>query len=311
MSVRVLLAVAVAALAAFLSGQVRADAPVLPTTDSLPWTDPAHQSALEVLDSQIASEIAKRPVRSYCNGENDWNALGASREFDPNGIGGFVDPPHYYYPTSRIFYDSSVNEQLSPRACWYLWQYGMAATKPTKCQTFTTQTATIQETVTYTENVRRRVKVRVKVKGRWVTRWRSVTQKVTKTKQVPKTITTQVPGPPVPCYGLANAAPAVGWAEYDKYAMGMLVLAHESVHLYDLTAGRPIDLPFEARAECFGMQWLVYVATKLGAAADDARSIATYVLEKIYPRYQGTRYWSADCRQDGPLDLSPGDGVWP
>ena len=289
----------------------RADTAVLPQSDSLPWSDPNHQSPLEMLDSQIASDIAKRPVRSYCNGETDWNALGASREFDAGGVGGFVDVPRYYHSNTRTFYDSSTAEQLSPRACWYLSRYAMAAAKPTKCQTYATREVTTSTTVSYRAKVRTRVRTRVKVKGRWVLRSRWVTKTVTKTKQVPKVSTTQVPGPMSPCYGLTSAVPAVGWSEYGNYVLALLVLAHESVHLLDLQSGHPIDLPFEARAQCLGMQLVPYVATKLGATADDAAATARYAFDRIYPSYEGTEYWSADCRQDGSLDLSPGDGIWP
>jgi hypothetical protein len=300
---------AVALALAVIAPTALADDAVLPQSDSLPWTDPGHESPLEVLDSQIASEIARRPVRSYCNGDNDWNALGASREFDPGGVGGFVDAG-YYYTATRTLVESAMNEQLSPRACWYLWQYAMAPLKPTKCQTFTTQIATNYRTVAYKAKVRQRVKVRVKVKGKSVTRYRWVTRTVTKTKQVPTTTTQQVEGPAAPCYG-STATPTVGWDEYNNYAFALLVLAHESVHLLDLTAGASVDQPFEARAQCIGIQLIPSVATRLGATADDARSIAQYALDRIYPRYEGTPYWSADCRQGGPLDLSPTDGIWP
>ena len=307
------LAVAIGLTVAALSVAVplaMADTAVLPPSDSLPWTDPSHHSPLEVLASQIASGIAQRQVLVDCNGETDWDSLGASREFGPNGVGGFVDPPLYYAAT-RTFAGSATTEQLSPRACWYLWQYAMAATKPTKCPTSTVQTVTTRETVTYTAKVRRRVKVRVKINGRWVTRWRMVTTTVRKTKQVPKTTTTEVPGPPAPCYGAANAAPSGGWSEYENYVFAMLVLAHESVHLLDLTSGRTVDLPFEARAQCLGIQLIPSVAAQLGASQDDAGAVARYALDRIYPRYQNTAYWSADCRQGGSLDLTPSDGVWP
>jgi hypothetical protein len=284
-----------------------ADTPVLPTTDSLPWTDPTHHSPLEDLATSIASRIAQRSVRVYCDGETDWEALGASREFDPNGVSGFVDPPHYYYPSSRTFYDSADITHLSPGACRVLWQYGMASAKPTKCPTVVTQ----EQTVVRTVYVTKKVKVRVKVKGKWVTR--------TKTVRVPKHVSGQVPvsvdGPPAPCYR-NGALAASASADYRQYVFALQVLAHESIHLLDMGSGGKIDLPFEVRAECLGMQWLPTVATSFGATVDDARAIAEYYYAVIYPTRQGLTngsypYWSADCRQDGPLDLSPGDGIWP
>jgi hypothetical protein len=77
---------AVAVLACLgMSATAAADTPVLPTSDALPWTDPNHHSPLEVLVTSIASTIAQRPVRVYCDGQTEWDALGASREFDANG----------------------------------------------------------------------------------------------------------------------------------------------------------------------------------------------------------------------------------
>lgn len=285
----------------------RADTPVLPQGDSLPWTDPAHHTPLEDLASSIASRIAQRSVRVYCDGETDWESLGSSREFEPSGVAGFVDPPHYYWPDTRTFYDSSDITHLSPFACQYLWHYGMAAEKQTKCPTVTTQTKTVVRTVP----ALKKVKVRVKVNGKWVVR----TKTVKTTKKVTEEITENVAGPPAPCYVngvLASIIPS----DYRSYVQALLVLAHESIHLYDFRSGGPIDLPFEIRAECFGIQRLPMVAADFGTTPDDARAIADYAYTEIYPSYQGVShagypYWSADCRQDGPLDLSPGDGVWP
>ena len=41
-----------------------------------------------------------------------------------------------------------------------------------------------------------------------------------------------------------------------------------------------------------------------------------YAADVIYPRHKGVTfngqpYWSPDCYENGPLDLTPGDGVWP
>jgi hypothetical protein len=126
------------------------------------------------------------------------------------------------------------------------------------------------------------------------------------------------PARPKPCKtDNVTDVPDGGWAAYSDYAGAMLTLAHESIHLLDLRSGNSVDLPFEIRAECFGMQWIPWVAEQLGTTSDDARSIARYAWDVIYPRYAnvvspaGYPYWSLDCRPDGPLDLSPGDGIWP
>jgi hypothetical protein len=63
-----LLAVAAAAAS-------RADTPVLPNTLDLPWTNPTHESDLELLLSRIASEIAKKDVTMRCEGDTDWRKL--------------------------------------------------------------------------------------------------------------------------------------------------------------------------------------------------------------------------------------------
>jgi hypothetical protein len=105
-------------------------------------------------------------------------------------------------------------------------------------------------------------------------------------------------------------------SDYANYVFALQVLAHELIHLYDFRSGGPIDQPFEIRAECQGMQWLTRVATSLGTTADDAQAIANYYHTVIYPTRKTLAngpypYWSADCHHDGPLDVSPGDGVWP
>jgi len=298
------------ALAAVAASSARADTPVLPDDGSLPWTDPAHASPLEQFLTGLASEVAERQVRVYCNGETDWNSLGSQREFDPNGVGGFVDVRVYW--SGEIVEDSNI-AHLSPLACWHLWTFGKASLKPTKCQTTETVTETVYRIERYQTTVRVKVKKRVRVKGKWVTKTVWTTKKVWRTRQVPVTLTKQVPGPPAPCYGTQGASPpAEGWDAYDRYALSFLVFAHESIHLfYDRAGYTYLGARGETLANCYGMQLAPWVAWKLGASEDDARAIGRYIWDRIYANYQGTEYWSADCRADGPLDLSPGDGVWP
>jgi hypothetical protein len=61
------------------------------------------------------------------------------------------------------------------------------------------------------------------------------------------------------------------------------------------------------------MQSFALAAEQLGDTADDAAAIASYYATKLYPlrRTQSPEYWSADCRPNGPLDLTPNDNVWP
>ena len=44
----------------------QSDTAPIPTSPDLPWTNPTHQSSLEVLASQIATHIAGRPVTVKC-----------------------------------------------------------------------------------------------------------------------------------------------------------------------------------------------------------------------------------------------------
>ncbi len=294
-------------LALALPPAALADWVTVPPEAGLPWTDPSHRGPLETVASQVASEIAGRPVSVLCFGETDWAALGMTSEL------GFV--PFTYYVYWRVIAEDATVAYLAPTTCWYLQEFAKAEVKPSKCRPLETVTDTVYRTRW------RWVKERVWVRkgGRWVI----VTRRVRKQVQVPVTVTRQVPGEPTPCYlGQGQAAedmPASYWSAYESYAHAILTLAHESVHLAFTRAGVPLDayLPVaETWANCYGLQLMPLVATRLGATPDDALAIARYAYDRIYPDYQGvyhegSPYWSADCRQDGPLDLTPGDGVWP
>ena len=70
----------------------------------------------------------------------------------------------------------------------------------------------------------------------------------------------------------------------------------------------------EAKADCYGMQWMPYVAEQLGDTPDDAQAIARWFWDKVYPLSRPTHpeYWSADCRPGGALDARPaGTTAWP
>lgn len=286
-----------------------ADTGVLPNDGNLPWTDPAHHSPLEQLATQIASHIAGRQATVQCDGQNDWNTLAAQFRFDPSYELGFV--PWRYWLASRLIADGGNVEFLSPTVCWNLEQFGVAPLKPTKCTPLVSQQTTRIVTERY------RVTVRVKVRGKWVTK------KVWRIRQTQQTVTTQVPGPPAPCYlgngNTATAEPQSYWDTYRASAQAIWVLAHESIHVQEDLPGTSIDalLPMsETKANCYGLQWVPYVAQQLGASPDDAEAIAKYDYEVLYPGYRnitynGSPYWSADCYQGGPLDLTPSDGVWP
>lgn len=80
------------------------------------------------------------------------------------------------------------------------------------------------------------------------------------------------------------------------------VVVHEAVHV----AGEYN----EAITECTAMQDDARAAELLGASSADARALARTYYEQVYPQMHPD-YRSSGCVADGPLDLSPGDGVFP
>lgn len=82
-------------------------------------------------------------------------------------------------------------------------------------------------------------------------------------------------------------------------------LAHESFHLWGARA--------EAKAECYGMQNIWFVASRLGASAAQAQALGAWYWRVLYPsrRTDAPTYWSAECRNGGKLDLRPASALWP
>jgi hypothetical protein len=107
------------------------------------------------------------------------------------------------------------------------------------------------------------------------------------------------------------------WTNYRSYALGMFALAHESVHLGGVVGGRFSsgilvgDQQAEAKANCYGMQWIAWLATQLGDSTADAIAVARYAWVELYPTYQGTAYWSSDCVPGGALDIRSDKSHWP
>ena len=298
-----------------------ADSAVIPDTDALPWTDPSHQSPLEVLVSQIASSLAGRPVRAYCNGQTDWDTLARNVGFDGSMVWGYVAPPLYWYPTLGTFADDSTYTQLATNDCDRLWQFAKASTKPTKCPAYRTVSETKRVRVRYRAPATVKLRRRVKLKGKWVTRTVTSKRVVWKTRVETRTTTSQQQLGLLPCYSQTDpevtqdAFPG-GERAYSDFVFAIQTLAHESGHLRDFTSGKPVintSAQAESRAECFGMQNIARVAIALGAGPDDATNMQRWYWENYYPlrQTQLPDYWSPDCRADGPLDESPGDGVWP
>jgi hypothetical protein len=291
---------AIASVVAIAAAPAFADTPVLPQTDALPWTDPNHLSPLEQLANTIASKIVQRPVRVYCDGENDWAHLAAEQGFDPNAFSSWV--VFWNFSDTRTISRDSDIAHISPRVCRDLWRYGMAAVKPTKCPTVTHQTTKVVRTIVVTK----KVKARVKVKGKWKT--------VIKTIRVPKKVTHQVtqdvPGAPAPCYSGASLAPGTP-PNYADYVGALMQLGRASIYMHDFRIGVPIDGPFDMRANCLGIEMIPDIAVQFGATPDDAHSIASYAYNVFYSSSRAQPYWTADCRENGRLDISPGDGTFP
>ena len=301
-------------LAGGTAAAARAD--TAPYADSgLPWADPAHRSPLEVLGGAIASTIAKRTVFVRCQGENDWRILAEQAGFEPGSVLGYV---RSLWTASGALHSISDSTELSPKACLALHEFAVAPLKPTKCAAPTSVTVTTNQIVS--ERVRVRVPVVKLVRGKRVRttalRWRTVR------KTVPVQKTTTVPGTPAACFAndvRANADDGAYWERYQDYVLGLQTLAHEAIHLSGIVGGTlrsGLQVGYvddEARADCWGMQWLAYVAQQLGAAPDDAQAIARFYALNMYPQWQRSapEYWSAECRDGGALDLRPESSLWP
>jgi hypothetical protein len=261
-----------------------ADTAPIPTSAGLPWADPAHQSPLEVLASRIASHIAGRPVSVDCESTSEWTALVSGLDGNPAAESGFV-ATEWDGTTGALLSLSDVAD-LSSDICGPLSDFAMATTKPTKCS----------PSVSFAP-------------AKHMIRARAARQ------------TVQAPGP---CYlGAGKTAAAMTpafWARYAADAIAILTLAHESIHLGGVVGGTLSnglavgDPQAEAKADCYGMQWMPYVAEELGDTPDDAQAIATYFWDTIYPlsRPSHPAYWSPECRAGGLLDGRPtGATAWP
>ena len=88
-------------------------------------------------------------------------------------------------------------------------------------------------------------------------------------------------------------------------AMALATVSHESYHL--------LGYRYEAKVECFGLQSIWFVASKLGASLAESQAIASFYATNMYPlrRRRTPAYWSAECRDGGTLDLRPSVASWP
>jgi len=85
-------------------------------------------------------------------------------------------------------------------------------------------------------------------------------------------------------------------------AIALDVLAHESWHLE--------RKQYEALTECYALQTVGFVATKLGSDNIQARGLARLVHLLVYP-HMPDAYRSDECRDGGALDLRPDSSAWP
>lgn len=91
----------------------------------------------------------------------------------------------------------------------------------------------------------------------------------------------------------------------DDIVWALQTVAHESYHVLGYTN--------EAQVDCYGMQSIWFVATRLGASLPEAQALAQLFAQRIYPlrRLQTPTYWSAECRDGGTYDLRPASHAWP
>ena len=283
----VLATVAALVLAVVAATASHADTAPLADSPDLPWTNPTHESGLELLLSRIATEIARRDVTIRCEGDTDWRKLVAERGGDPDAELGYVGVD--YTPRGRLRSVADFAELTGESVCLPLKRFAVAATKPTKCVVVSYRRSTVY--------------VQQRVNG--------------VTRRVPKVVFTKAKAPAACYLGNLHSAKQMSdayWQAYSVYANAMLTLAHESIHLR-AAPGDSYDPLGEAKASCLGMQLIPLVAQELGATADDAQAIATFYWDAIYPDYRTgaySRYWSAECRSGGAMDVrDAGKTAWP
>jgi hypothetical protein len=85
------------------------------------------------------------------------------------------------------------------------------------------------------------------------------------------------------------------------YSVGLM--AHELQHVSDSESS-------EAVTECNAMQHMERLGRLLGAGPSYAHDLTKIYWIYVYPK-EPAKYRTKACRSGGPLDRSPGDGVWP
>ncbi len=87
------------------------------------------------------------------------------------------------------------------------------------------------------------------------------------------------------------------------HAVAIEVIAHESIHLRGWTS--------ESLTECYGMQNMVEVATKLGATPTEGQRLADFYYRMLYPLMPDDYRNDAECANEAKWDIHKGDPVWP
>jgi hypothetical protein len=129
-----------------------------------------------------------------------------------------------------------------------------------------------------------------------LTPWRSYTSPETRNVELaPDTCTEleRLRGRPQPIWKSADRR-AAAWAVQS--------ITHESVHVTGMRD--------EAKAECYGMQHIAFVAPYLGLSPAEGRFLARVYWRDWYPTDKAP-YSSRQCRNGGKLDLHPGSERWP
>src|SRR5262249_963425 len=137
----VLATLAAVSLAVAATAVSRADTAPLADSPDLPWTNPDHTSALELLLSTIATQLPGKDVTIRCKGETDWQKLGTERGGDPNAELGYVGVD--YSPRGRLRSIEPFAELAGESVCLPLKRFAVAETKPTKCTVVTHKRSTV------------------------------------------------------------------------------------------------------------------------------------------------------------------------
>jgi hypothetical protein len=88
----------------------------------------------------------------------------------------------------------------------------------------------------------------------------------------------------------------------DALARSVGSLAHEAAHVSGIRN--------EAKADCYGLQWIARAARMLGRTRAEGAYLATVYLKHWRP-WHPPAYLSRECRNGGKLDLHPQSTVWP